>query len=248
MIYIHEKQESNHQNFLIPDNKGMKQGSSGGFWSTGTKRHQFYWDPYLLPPCEYTRADSSPLFSESPAAPQLAAPSRTAPSLHWAEQTDRTRQESRKQFKCMQYSIALLKHVKNMWTYGHGRFGWVGPDRLPVRPYKHGEEQMKDDQIADCWENTTDRISVCNHLKETSWGVNPLTSFRILWDCICEQSESKSEVIRMREYPHPHPQMPPILWQHAAAAWHGQQWPTHKKSFVSAAGRSCSQPSHTCQH
>jgi len=39
-----------------------------------------------------------------------------------------------------------------MLAYRYGGLGWFGPDGFPVGPYKHPEENVKDDQITDCWE------------------------------------------------------------------------------------------------
>lgn len=55
-------------------------------------------------------------------------------------------------------------------TYCFWGAGWFGPDGFPVGPYKHDEENVKDDQIADCWQ------------KETVWLTVILTSLTWIFD------------------------------------------------------------------
>ncbi len=55
---------------------------------------------------------------------------------------------------------------KHLFFGGFYRFwgaGWPGPDRFPVGPYKHGEENVKDDQIADCWDKG--KSLICSHIR-----------------------------------------------------------------------------------
>lgn len=98
--------------------------------------------PHLYPGCACTPAKSSPLSLGSLAASPLALLAHRVLSPFWGGWTEgRTRHHS-KLCNILGEGLSL--------TYRLWGAGWSGPNSFPVRPQKHHEENMKDDQIADC--------------------------------------------------------------------------------------------------
>lgn len=98
--------------------------------------------PHLHPACACTPAKSSPLSLGSLAASPLALPAHRVLSPSWGGWTEgRTRHHSK---RCKILGERLRP------TYRLWGAGWSGPNSFPVGPQKHHEENMKDDQIADC--------------------------------------------------------------------------------------------------
>lgn len=53
--------------------------------------------------------------------------------------------------QCFVYFLSSAKWgVWQKQTYCFWGIGWFGPDSFPVSPYEHGEENVKDNQVADC--------------------------------------------------------------------------------------------------
>lgn len=97
--------------------------------------------------------------------------------------------------KSDQYFVYFLSSAKwGVWqkqTYCFWGIGWFGPDSFPVGPYEHGEENVKDNQVADCCRKKKKKRRMLSRREITASNMSEwvcvraiLTSFSIIWDCI----------------------------------------------------------------